>query len=74
LISVNLGVLNLLPIPVLMAATSSASRPCAAVAALRQREMAQQVGLFLLALMVSSSTTTSRVSWRGESPLPFPIA
>jgi regulator of sigma E protease len=56
LISVNLGVLNLLPIPVLdgghllfFAFEAVRGRPLA----LRQREMAQQVGLFLLlALMV----------------------
>ncbi len=56
LISVNLGVLNLLPIPVLdgghllfFACEAVRGRPLA----LRQREMAQQVGLFLLlALMV----------------------
>ncbi len=56
LISVNLGVLNLLPIPVLdgghllfFAFEAIRGRPLA----LRQREMAQQVGLFLLlALMV----------------------
>ena len=56
LISVNLGVLNLLPIPVLdgghllfFAFEAIRGRPLA----VRQREMAQQVGLFLLlALMV----------------------
>jgi regulator of sigma E protease len=56
LISVNLGVLNLLPIPVLdgghllfFSFEAVRGRPLA----LRQREMAQQVGLFLLlALMV----------------------
>jgi regulator of sigma E protease len=56
LISVNLGVLNLLPIPVLdgghllfFGFEAVRGRPLA----LRQREMAQQVGLFLLlALMV----------------------
>jgi regulator of sigma E protease len=56
LISVNLGVLNLLPIPVLdgghllfFAFEAVRGRPLA----VRQREMAQQVGLFLLlALMV----------------------
>ncbi len=56
LISVNLGVLNLLPIPVLDGGhllfflfEAVRGRPLA----LRQREMAQQVGLFLLlALMV----------------------
>jgi regulator of sigma E protease len=56
LISVNLGVLNLLPIPVLdgghllfFTFEAVRGRPLA----LRQREMAQQVGLFLLlALMV----------------------
>ncbi len=56
LISVNLGVLNLLPIPVLdgghllfFACEAVRGRPLA----LRQREVAQQVGLFLLlALMV----------------------
>lgn len=56
LISVNLGVLNLLPIPVLdgghllfFTFEAIRGRPLA----LRQREMAQQVGLFLLlALMV----------------------
>lgn len=56
LISVNLGVLNLLPVPVLdgghllfFGFEAIRGRPLA----LRQREMAQQVGLFLLlALMV----------------------
>ncbi|MEB2285156.1 MAG: RIP metalloprotease RseP [Polyangiaceae bacterium UTPRO1] len=56
LISVNLGVLNLLPVPVLdgghlvfFAFEAIRGRPLA----LRQREVAQQVGLFLLlALMV----------------------
>jgi len=56
LISVNLGVLNLLPIPVLdgghllfFACEAVRGRPLA----IRHREMAQQVGLFLLlALMV----------------------
>ncbi len=56
LISVNLGVLNLLPVPVLdgghlafLGLEALRGRPLA----IRQREMAQQVGLFLLlALMV----------------------